>query len=147
MKIHHGEKNDGSDSFASQLGDHNHWPELTMIVTVLSLKEKKVSSRAGMKQTVKTSPLYPMWLNTIDEDLKTVEQALIDKNFNKLGSTMEMNAIKMHYNDIAQLLIKSGADINLGASYNTNPLSTAVSYNNEEMKNILVKLGAKSNIK
>lgn len=96
VKWNRGEHPDGRDSLATQLGDINHWPELTMIVTVLSLKEKKVSSRAGMKQTVKTSPLYPMWLNTIEDDLKTVEQALIDKNFQKMGSTVETNALKMH---------------------------------------------------
>jgi diphosphomevalonate decarboxylase len=52
-----------------------------MIVTVVSSSEKKISSRAGMKQTVKSSPLYRAWLDTIVDDLKTVEQAIRDKDF------------------------------------------------------------------
>lgn len=63
------------------------------------------------------------------------------------GETPLMNAIKDKHNDIAKLLIENGADINLGASGGENPLSIAIYYNNEEMKNILLKLGAKNKIK
>jgi diphosphomevalonate decarboxylase len=91
-----GSASDGSDSFAAALVGKNHWPEISMIVTVVSSKEKKISSRAGMKQTVKTSPLYKAWLDTIADDLKTVEQAIRDKDFTKLGPTIEKNALKMH---------------------------------------------------
>ncbi|MFX0124940.1 MAG: diphosphomevalonate decarboxylase [Candidatus Hodarchaeota archaeon] len=91
-----GSASDGSDSFAVPLVGKNHWPEISMIVTVVSSKEKKISSRAGMKQTVKTSPLYKAWLDTIADDLKTVEQAIRDKDFTELGPTIEKNALKMH---------------------------------------------------
>lgn len=86
----------GSDSFAASLAGTDHWPEISMIVTVVSSSEKKISSRAGMKQTVKSSPLYRAWLDTIADDLKTVEKAIQEKDFMKLGPTVEKNALKMH---------------------------------------------------
>lgn len=91
-----GSELDGSDSYAVSLVGIDYWPEISMIVTVVSSKEKKVSSRAGMKQTVKTSPLYKTWLDTIDEDLRIVEEAIREKDISKLGPTVEKNALKMH---------------------------------------------------
>jgi diphosphomevalonate decarboxylase len=91
-----GETVDGSDSYVESIAKADHWPEISMIVTIVSTKEKKISSRAGMKQTVKTSPLYRAWLDTIDEDLITAEQAIREKQFSNLGLTVEKNALKMH---------------------------------------------------
>ncbi len=96
VKWNKGEKPDGSDSFAVQIAESKHWSDLSMLVTVVSPKEKKVSSRTGMKQTVKTSQLYKAWLETINVDLKNVEKAILEKNFPLLGSTLENNALKMH---------------------------------------------------
>jgi ankyrin repeat protein len=64
-----------------------------------------------------------------------------------VGETPLMNAIKGKYNDIAKVLIESGADINLGAKNGKTPLTTAIFYGNDEMKNLLVKLGAKDQVK
>lgn len=91
-----GQKEDGSDSYAETLAGPEHWPDLTMIVTVVSPQEKKVSSRAGMKQTVITSPFYESWLRTIESDIETVKNAILEKNFQLLGATAEKNALKMH---------------------------------------------------
>jgi len=87
---------DGSDSHAIQLKDENHWPELSMIVTIISMEEKKISSRAGMSQTVKTSPLYKAWLDTIESDVENMKKAIIKKDFTRLGRIAEANALKMH---------------------------------------------------
>ncbi|RLJ07441.1 MAG: diphosphomevalonate decarboxylase, partial [Candidatus Aenigmatarchaeota archaeon] len=62
-----GEKADGSDSYAEQIADENHWPEFRILAVITSRKEKKVKSRAGMAQTVKTCPFYPKWLETVEE--------------------------------------------------------------------------------
>jgi diphosphomevalonate decarboxylase len=96
VKWNKGQKDDGSDSYATSLVGPDHWPELAMIVTVVSPQEKKVSSRAGMKQTVQTSPLYESWLNTIESDIKKIQEAILEKDFQKLGTTAEKNALKMH---------------------------------------------------
>jgi diphosphomevalonate decarboxylase len=91
-----GEREDGSDSFAEQIADSQYWPEFRMIVCITSKKEKKVSSRAGMAQTVATSPLYETWLKTVEGDLKKVRKGIIDKDFTLVGKTAEENCLKMH---------------------------------------------------
>ena len=91
-----GSHEDGSDSYAKQLAPKDHWPELCMVVSVLTTKEKKIKSRAGMKQTVANSPLYKVWLETVEKDLENVRKGILEKNFSLLGKTSEMNALKMH---------------------------------------------------
>jgi len=91
-----GEKADGSDSYAVQIANEKHWLEFKMLVTIVSAKEKKIKSRAGMSQTVKTCPYYKAWLETINEDLNNVRKGIKEKNFSLVGSTAEFNALKMH---------------------------------------------------
>ncbi len=91
-----GENEDGSDSYAVQLAPQNHWPELTMIVNVLSIKEKKVKSRTGMNHSTDNSVFYKCWLDTIEQDIKIAKNALLEKNFTLLGKTTELNCLKMH---------------------------------------------------
>ncbi|MDI6591471.1 MAG: diphosphomevalonate decarboxylase [Patescibacteria group bacterium] len=91
-----GEKEDGSNSYANQIVDKNYWPEFRIIVTILTEAKKKISSRAGMVQTVKTCPFYQGWLKTVEEDLKIVKEAILQKDFPKLGAQAEYNCLKMH---------------------------------------------------
>lgn len=91
-----GKKDDGSDSFATQIAPPEHWPEFRMITTIVSRTEKKVSSRAGMAKTVDTSPFYEAWLDTVDEDMERVKKGILKKDFTLVGSTAEFNCLKMH---------------------------------------------------
>ena len=91
-----GSRSDGLDSHAVQIKDARHWPELSMIVSVISTDKKKISSRAGMSQTVKTSPFYSAWLDSVGTDVENMKQAIIEKNFTHLGQIAEKNALKMH---------------------------------------------------
>jgi diphosphomevalonate decarboxylase len=91
-----GEKEDGSDSYAKQVADKNHWPEFRMITTIVTEAKKKVGSRAGMAQTVETCPYYEGWLKTISQDLDIVRKSIIDKDFTFVGSQAEHNCLKMH---------------------------------------------------
>lgn len=91
-----GEKEDGSDSYAKQLVDENYWPEFRMIVTILSEEKKKIGSRSGMAQTVKTCPYYQGWLKTVEEDLRIIKEGILEKNFTKVGLQAEYNCLKMH---------------------------------------------------
>jgi diphosphomevalonate decarboxylase len=91
-----GEREDGKDSFAEQIADFQDWPDFRMVICVTSEKEKKVKSRAGMAQTVKTSPMYEGWLKSVDEDIKKVRNGIINKDFTLVGNTAERNCLKMH---------------------------------------------------
>lgn len=87
---------DGGDSYARQIAGPEHWPGLCMVVTVVTRGEKKIKSRAGMSQTVANSPLYRAWLETADGDMEKVRMGIMEKNFQLLGATAELNALKMH---------------------------------------------------
>ncbi len=90
-----GEKKDGSDSYAVQIAPKDHW-DFRMLTTIVSTEEKKVKSRAGMAQTVKTCPYYKGWLETVQDDIDAVRQGILEKDFAKVGSVAEYNCLKMH---------------------------------------------------
>lgn len=91
-----GEKDDGSDSYAIQIASPEYWPEFRMITTIVSTVAKKVSSTAGMAQTVKTCPMYKDWLNTVSGDMTKVKRGILEKDLTLVGSTAEYNCMKLH---------------------------------------------------
>jgi diphosphomevalonate decarboxylase len=52
-----GEKADGSDSIAAEVASAEHWPEMRVLIAVVSSGPKDVSSSSGMQQSVETSDL------------------------------------------------------------------------------------------
>ena len=96
VEWYRGQKDDGSDSFAESVAEKNHWPEFRMIATILSEKKKTVDSRGGMSQSVANCPYYPAWVQEATKDLETLRKSIKEKNFELLGSTAELNCLKMH---------------------------------------------------
>lgn len=94
VEWHMGSLPDGMDSFAEPLPFE--WPELNVGILSLSTKEKPISSRRAMQQTVDTSVLYGNWPKKVLQDLIIVKQALYKKNFSLLGGAAESNALSMH---------------------------------------------------
>lgn len=91
-----GHQRDGSDSCAVQLADETHWKDFRLVTTIVTSTKKKISSRAGMRETVKTSPLYKTWLETIDPDLKAIRKGIRQRNLTQVGEIAEVNCLKMH---------------------------------------------------
>ncbi|XP_002761300.3 diphosphomevalonate decarboxylase [Callithrix jacchus] len=52
-----GEQADGKDSIARQVAPESHWPELRVLILVVSAEKKLMGSTVGMQASVKTSPL------------------------------------------------------------------------------------------
>lgn len=96
VEWHRGERDDGSDSFAETIAFKDHWPEFRMIACIVTEAKKKVSSRAGMAQTVATCPYYDGWLRTVKEDLRIIRDGVRTKNFTGVGKQAEHNCLKMH---------------------------------------------------
>lgn len=97
VKWKKGVMEDGGDSYGKQLFDHDHWPDLRMILNVLSEKKKPVSSREGMRRSVETSELYKVeWLPKNEERVDMAEKAIQEKDFSALGRLVEENALLMH---------------------------------------------------
>jgi diphosphomevalonate decarboxylase len=91
-----GKREDGKDSYAKSIVKKDYWPEFRIIATIVSETEKKVSSRAGMAQTVETCPYYNGWLKSVEEDLKVIRKGILEKNFSLVGRVAEENCLKLH---------------------------------------------------
>lgn len=94
VKWEKGQQSDGSDCHGVPL--ESHWTDLRIGILKVSLAEKSVSSRNGMNHTVSTSPLYEVWAKTAENDLKIIENAIKNQDFQTLGQTAEGNALAMH---------------------------------------------------
>jgi len=94
VEWHAGVREDGMDSYAEPL--HEKWPELGVGLMMVSESEKSISSREAMQLTIETSELYKSWPQKVEHDLKTLKQAIQEKNFDLLGKTAESNALAMH---------------------------------------------------
>lgn len=82
------------DSMAVPVDDAS-W-DIGMVIIAVNKSAKKISSRVGMKQTVETSPFYPAWVASAEEDLLAIKKAIKERNFEKVGQITEHSAMKMH---------------------------------------------------
>ena len=82
------------DSYAIPIDDAK-W-DIGMVVVIVNADEKMVSSREGMKRTVATSPFYNGWLESAEEDLKQIKDAIKKRDFEQMGLIAERNGLKMH---------------------------------------------------
>jgi len=95
VEMKRGSLPDGSDSYAVQLADENHWP-LSVIIVVTAEHEKSIGSTEGMKITKESSPYYNSWIDSSETDLSQMKQAIKTQDFEKLGSISENSCLKMH---------------------------------------------------
>ncbi|GAX02786.1 diphosphomevalonate decarboxylase [Secundilactobacillus pentosiphilus] len=86
---------DDATSFAYPIDERPAW-DIAVVVLVLTVKQKKVSSRVGMRLAVETSPFYSAWVTASQADFKTVKTAIQNQDFEALGHTSEQNAMRMH---------------------------------------------------
>lgn len=94
VEWHAGTAEDGMDSYAEPLPDT--WPAFRMGLLVISRMEKPIGSRAAMKHTMETSPLYAAWPGKVAADLADIKAAIRAKDFDRLGRAAESNAMTMH---------------------------------------------------
>jgi diphosphomevalonate decarboxylase len=85
---------DGEDSYAECIG--NPWDELRFGVLLVTSEAKNIGSGEAMRRTVKTSPVYSLWPEVVERDLKAVYQAIGSKDFVLFGEAVERNALFMH---------------------------------------------------
>lgn len=96
-----GSRPDGKDSYAVQLFDERHWPELRLLVGMVSREEKEVKSRDGMRSTVETSPYYPAWAKDAEREVKEIVRHLRKRDLQAVGELAERNAWRMHATALA----------------------------------------------
>lgn len=94
-EMHAGVAPDGSDSYAEQLLGPADWP-LSVAVAITEHGEKSINSTVGMVESAATSPFYPAWLDSADDDLADMRAAVAARDFVRLGELAEYNCLKLH---------------------------------------------------
>jgi diphosphomevalonate decarboxylase len=67
-----------------------------LVIAVVDAGPKLVSSRAAMRSTVETSPLYEPWALSSKDDLTAMRAALLTGDLEAVGEIAERNALGMH---------------------------------------------------
>ncbi|MBN2715511.1 MAG: diphosphomevalonate decarboxylase [Deltaproteobacteria bacterium] len=92
---HRGEKNDGTDSFAESVAPPEHW-DLRILVGVTTTGPKEIGSTVAMERTRTESPYYNAWIKSAHGAAKEAVDAILKKDFEKLGDITEHSALAMH---------------------------------------------------
>jgi diphosphomevalonate decarboxylase len=91
-----GQKEDGTDSLASQVVDEHHWEDMRVIICVVSDKKKTVSSSSGMKTTVETSDLMQHRMTIVPQRMQEMEAAIQAKDFPKFAELTMKDSNSFH---------------------------------------------------
>ncbi|MGY1439937.1 diphosphomevalonate decarboxylase [Streptomyces reniochalinae] len=67
-----------------------------LVIAVVDAGPKTIPSRAAMRRTVETSPLYEPWAVSSGDDLRLMRAALLAGDFETVGEITERNALGMH---------------------------------------------------
>ncbi|KAK2140167.1 hypothetical protein LSH36_1457g00007, partial [Paralvinella palmiformis] len=88
---------DGSDSMAREIASHTHWPELRVLILVVSGKKKHTGSSEGMQNSVKTSELLPYRAkHIIPKRMEMITTAILDKDFKTFAEETIKESNQMH---------------------------------------------------
>ena len=74
---------------------------LAMVVIALDAGAKAVSSTVAMRHTMRTSPLYPAWVEASAADLAEALEAAASGDLERLGAVAQANALGMHATMVA----------------------------------------------
>jgi diphosphomevalonate decarboxylase len=81
---------------AQQLYGPDHWPELRIVIALVSREAKPISSRAAMEATRKSSPYYRSWLHNAGQLLDPALRALEQRDIRALGEVARLSYSRMH---------------------------------------------------
>lgn len=87
--------NKSEDSYAMQIADKDYF-DIRDVIAIVEQEEKKISSRAGMTETIKTCPLYSSRVNAAEENLIKIKKAIREKSFSDIGKIAEFDCLLMH---------------------------------------------------
>ncbi len=95
VRMHRGERADGSDAHAEQHAPPSHWP-LSVVIAVTSQDRKHVNSTDGMGRSKMTSPYHDAWIETTEADIDHCLRAIDQRDFEQLAQLSEHSCLKMH---------------------------------------------------
>jgi len=135
VRWHQGSACDGSDSVATQIAPQSHWPEMRILVLVVSDQRKKVSSSSGMQNSVKTSELLKYRVShCVPERTEAIIKAIISKDFDTFADITMKDSNQFHavcldtFPPNVYMNDTSHAIVNLIHAYNRASGKTKVAY-------------------
>jgi diphosphomevalonate decarboxylase len=81
---------------ARQVHGPEHWPELRVVVALVTRAAKPVSSRAAMEQTRLSAPYYRQWVRSAAALLPPALEALEARDLERLGESVLLSYSRMH---------------------------------------------------
>ncbi|NXA07512.1 MVD1 decarboxylase, partial [Sapayoa aenigma] len=140
-----GERPDGTDSVAQQVAPETHWPELRVLVLVVSGEKKPVASTAGMQTSVETSPLLKHRAEVVvPERLAQMIRHIRERDFEGFGQLAMRDSNQFHatcldtFPPIFYLNDLSRHIIALAHRYNTHHGHTKVAYTFDAGPNAMI---------
>lgn len=92
-----GAKADGTDSLARQVAPADHWPELDVLILVVSDAKKTVSSTSGMDTSVKTSALLAhRAASVVPGRMVRMEEAYLARDFEAFATLAMQDSNQFH---------------------------------------------------
>ena len=92
----HGDSNE--TSIAVQVFPQSHWPELELILVLVSTATKEVSSTSGMKNSADTSAdLRDRITRRVPERLAAIKQAIANRDFATLATITMVDSDDLHH--------------------------------------------------
>jgi diphosphomevalonate decarboxylase len=86
---------DDSTSIAVPLDEHPSM-DVNLIAVEIDASRKTISSTAGMKRVVETSPYYPTWVSATEAACTQMEEAIAAEDFTRIGTLAQQSALDMH---------------------------------------------------
>jgi diphosphomevalonate decarboxylase len=77
------------------------WPELRLVLGIVSEEPKDTPSTQGMNLTARTSPYYGPWLASAPAELQAALSAVRGRDLEGLGTAAERSALRMHASALA----------------------------------------------
>ncbi|XP_023701355.1 diphosphomevalonate decarboxylase isoform X2 [Paramormyrops kingsleyae] len=130
-----GTQPDGTDSVAQQVEPESHWPELRVLILVVSAERKPVGSTAGMETSVGTSSLLKHRAESVvPQRMEEMVRAIQQKDFAAFGELTMKDSNQFHatcldtYPPIFYLNDVSRRIISMVHRYNQHCGETRVAY-------------------
>lgn len=86
---------DDQSSYAVPIDEHPSL-DLKLVVVEVDTGPKPIGSTEAMERVVRTSPYYPRWVEQTMRDNEDMLQAIADRDFTRIGSLAQQNALDMH---------------------------------------------------
>ncbi|XP_069072581.1 diphosphomevalonate decarboxylase isoform X2 [Pleurodeles waltl] len=92
-----GQRADGKDSLAKQVEDEMHWPDLRILILVVSAERKHIGSTAGMQTSVETSPLLKYRAESVvPARMEEMTEAIRQRDFERFAQLTMKDSNQFH---------------------------------------------------